>query len=62
MGVSKFKPPQWSRTLEKMNEELRKECAETAESSRRAIETSKKLAKQTHDLVARVRGKRNIAS
>ena len=62
MGVFKFKPRQASPTFEKINEELRKERAETAESFRQAIETSEKLTKQSHDLLARLRGKKRIAS
>jgi hypothetical protein len=59
--VHKSKPPKSSPTFEKMNQERLKKCAETAESARIAIETSKRLTEASRELVDNIHEHRKKA-
>ena len=50
-----MKPANASPIFEKMVQERLKRCAETSESARNIVETSKKLTEQSRELIAYVR-------
>lgn len=62
MAAPRGKAQKASPLFEKMNLERLKHCAETAESSKRAINTSKKLMGEAQSLVEQVHKKRREAS
>lgn len=62
MKVRRTKPPKASPTFERINEELRKECAETTESAKRIIEASKRLTDESHHLIEQVQRHKRKAS
>lgn len=62
MKVRRSKSQRTSPTFEKINQELRKECAETAESAKRIIEASKRLTDQAHQLIEQFHRKKRQAN
>jgi hypothetical protein len=60
--VRKTKPPQASPTFEKMNLDRMKQCADTAESAKQVIETSKRLADHARELMDSIQQKKRRAS
>lgn len=62
MPVHRIKPPQASPTFEKINRDRLKQCAETVESAKRAVEDSKKIAERSRELLETVKKQRRKAS
>ena len=62
MEVRRTKPPNASPTFEKINQELREECAKTAESAKRMIQASKQLTKEAHQLIEQLHRNKRRAS
>jgi len=58
MAIRKFKSVCMSPTFEKLNLERLKRCSKTTESAKRLIEESKKLGRESQELVEKLRKKR----
>jgi hypothetical protein len=61
VAVHRTKPPKSSPTFEKLNLDRLKQCEETPESARRNIETSKRLAEESRELLENIHKQRQKA-
>ncbi len=58
VAVRRIKPAKASPTFEQMVQERLRRCADTAESARRSIDTSKKLTEESHELLVSLQKRR----
>jgi hypothetical protein len=62
VAVRRSKPVKASPTFDKINLERLKQCAETTDSAKRAINTSKRLTEQSRQLLKTIHKDRSKAS
>ena len=58
MAIRKFKSSRMSPTFESLNLERLHKCSQTTDSAKRLIDASKKLARESQELVEKLRKKR----